>query len=236
MNVAVAVEKLEVTIGSTSILHDLDIAIESGSITGLLGPSGAGKTTLMRVLVGLQHPTTGSVQVLGQAPGSKYLRSRIGYMTQNLSIYPDLTVIENLRYFAVICGATQADVQMMIDRLRLSEIKDHPISATSGGQKTRVSLAAALLGKPELLVLDEPTVGIDPLLRAEIWNFLADIAHSGTTLIISSHVMDEASHCDNLVLLRDGTTLATGSPTELKRKTGQHDIESAFLHLVRAKQ
>lgn len=227
------VRELSVTIGKDAILSDISFKSESGSITGLLGPSGAGKTTLMRALVGLQNPSKGVISILGNNAGSPKLRSKIGYMTQNLSIYSDLTVMENLNYFSAVTGASKKSVAKVINRLSLDGLENHLVSTTSGGQKTRVSLAAALLGEPELLVLDEPTVGIDPLLRAEIWKFLNEIAANGTTLIVSSHVMDEAAHCNNLILLRDGKVLANDTPSELKRRTGCDNIESAFLHLVK---
>lgn len=234
MSDIVSLTDVSVTIGKTSILKNLSLRFPSGSVVGLLGPSGAGKTTLMRTIVGLQHSTTGTVVVMGQRAGSRELRSNIGYMTQNLSIYPDLTVLENLRYFASICGANKEQIVKIIKRLRLDGLENHLISAVSGGQKTRVSLGAALLGEPPLLVLDEPTVGIDPLIRSEIWDFLNEIAASGTTLIISSHVMDEAIHCSHLVLLRDGMLLANDTPEALMNRTHQKTMEATFLELVRS--
>lgn len=231
---AVQINHLSVTIGAQKILHDISAQLPVGSITGLLGPSGAGKTTLMRCIVGLQRHFHGTIEVLGHKAGARALRSQIGYMTQNLSIYQDLTVAENLEYFARLHGVNTSAVEHILRDLDLTAQQDVLVGNVSGGQKSRVSLGAALLGQPRLLVLDEPTVGIDPVLRAQIWEQLKQLSANGTTLVVSSHVMEEAEHCDNIILLRDGGVLAHDSPSSLMKKTNTKNIESAFLQLVRS--
>lgn len=206
--------------------------IPAGKIVGLLGPSGAGKTTLMRAIVGRQRLTSGEVSVLGQPAGSARIRRRIGYMTQGLSVYTDLTVQENLRYFAAMLGLGRQEAGRVIAEVDLAAQSRQLVRTLSGGQKSRVSLAAALLGRPDLLVLDEPTVGVDPVLRQQLWHLFRELAGQGKTLIVSSHVMDEASRCDDLILIRQGSVLAHGAPQTLCRQTGARDVEGAFLKLV----
>ena len=201
-------------------------------MTGLLGPSGSGKSTLMRAIVGVQVMRSGSLRVLGLQAGSPALRPRIGYMTQAPSVYGDLTVVENLRYFARVLRAPAQRVDELIAAVRLEAEHDQVVDRLSGGQRARVSLAAALVGEPELLVLDEPTVGLDPVLRRDLWAMFGELAVKGTTLLVSSHVMDEARHCDELLLLHEGRLLATGSPDELRRRTGADDLDDGFLRLV----
>jgi ABC-2 type transport system ATP-binding protein len=232
MPTAIATKHLAVTLEDQRILQGVSLKIGEGQVTGLLGPSGAGKTTLLRTLVGLQLPTSGEVEVLGYIAGSKELRSKIGYVTQAPSVYPDLTVTENLNYFATMVGTNRAQVARVLDDVRLGKQASQLVKSLSGGQRARVSLAVALLGQPELLILDEPTVGLDPVLRQELWDQFHDLAKSGVTLVVSSHVMDEAKRCDALVLMRDGKLLATGTPTALMAQTGSLDMESAFLRLV----
>lgn len=203
---------------------------------GLIGPSGAGKTTLIRAIVGRQHITQGTVTVLGKPAGTPALRSRLSYMTQENSVYPDLTVRQNLRYFATMFGlkrnAIDAEIAKIIDIVDMQPQLNQLVSSLSGGQKQRVSLAVALIGHPEIMVLDEPTVGLDPALREEIWSLFRKLAEHGTTLIISSHVMDEAERCDELVLIRDGEVLAQGSPIQLCEETGTKTVEQSFLKLI----
>ena len=201
-------------------------------MTGLLGPSGSGKTTLIRAIVGVQIVESGTVTVLGEPAGSPSLRPRIGYVTQAPSVYGDLTVRENLRYFADVLGAPRAKVDEALATVDLEEAAGQVTSSLSGGQRARVSLATALLGDPDLLVLDEPTVGLDPVLRHDLWQTFAGLAASGKTLLVSSHVMDEAARCDDLLLLRDGRLLAALTPEELRTRTGEHDLETAFLRLA----
>jgi len=186
----------------------------------------------MRAIVGVQIVAGGRITVLGEPAGSAQLRRRVGYMTQSLSVYPDLSVRENLRYFARLYGVGPAQVEAAIRTVALDEYGDRVLQRLSGGQRARVSLAAALLGEPELLVLDEPTVGLDPLLRRDLWALFHRLAEAGTTLVVSSHVMDEAERCDRLLLLRDGRLVATGSPDELRRRTGSRGLDDVFLRLV----
>jgi ABC-2 type transport system ATP-binding protein len=234
MKTSVEIQKLSVTLGGDKVLQNVSVDLPEGKITGLLGPSGAGKTTLMRVVVGLQRPKFGSAKIFGLRAGSAQLRPQIGYVTQTPSVYLDLSVIENLRYFAAMVGVNNERVDEVIELVRLSEQTKQLVGSLSGGQRARVSLAAALLGSPKLLVLDEPTVGLDPVLRQELWEQFHELAWHGTTLLVSSHVMDEAKRCDNLVLMREGGVLATGAPADLMDRTNTHDIESAFLSLVGA--
>ena len=233
---AVVVEGLRVRRGNRTVLHDIGFAVPPGSITGLLGPSGCGKTTLMRSVVGVQIVESGVVTVLGHPAGSARLRDKIGYATQNPSVYADLTVAEALRYFAAVLRAPAVDVARVIDEVNLTSHADHLVGELSGGQLNRASLAVALLGKPELLVLDEPTVGLDPVLRDELWTLFRRLADRGVTLLVSSHVMDEAARCERLLLMRDGRFLADDTPAALRASTGTDDLEQAFLHLVREQE
>jgi ABC-2 type transport system ATP-binding protein len=233
---AVVVDGLRVRRGARVVLHDVDFEVPRGSITGLLGPSGCGKTTLMRSVVGVQIVEAGTVTVLGEPAGSARLRDKIGYATQNPSVYADLTVSESLRYFASVLRAPASDVARVIDEVGLSTHADHIVGELSGGQLNRASLAVALLGRPELLVLDEPTVGLDPVLREELWALFRRLADRGVTLLVSSHVMDEAARCERLLLMREGHVLADDTPDALRSATGTHDLEQAFLKLVREQE
>lgn len=233
---AVVVEGLRVRRGARVVLRDIGFSVPRGSITGLLGPSGCGKTTLMRSVVGVQIVEAGTVTVLGQPAGSAVLRDKIGYATQNPSVYADLTVAESLRYFASILRAPAGDVSRVIDEVGLGTHADHIVGELSGGQLSRASLAVALLGRPELLVLDEPTVGLDPVLREELWALFRRLADRGVTLLVSSHVMDEAVRCERLLLMRDGLILADDTPAALRTMTGADDLEQAFLRLVRQQE
>ncbi len=217
------------------ILDGVSCELARGSITGLLGPSGAGKTTLMRVLVGLQRPASGRAAIFDIPAGEARLRDQIGYVTQSPSIYLDLTVLENLTYFAKIIGDGSGQADQLIRELDLVPQRDQLVERLSGGQRARVSLAIALLGHPKLLVLDEPTVGLDPLLRRDLWERFRRLAAQGATLLVSSHVMDEAAHCDRILLLRDGKLLADTTLAELLDETGERSPEAAFIALVEAK-
>jgi ABC-2 type transport system ATP-binding protein len=218
------------------VIPGLTWAVPSGQIVGLLGPSGCGKTTLMRAVVGVQIVEAGTVTVLGRPAGHRALRSRVGYVTQNPSVYGDLTVTENLRYFATVVGVRRHDLEAELVRvLDLVDLASHAtarVDQLSGGQRSRVSLAAALVGTPELLVLDEPTVGLVPVLRRDLWAIFRRLADGGTTILVSSHVMDEAGRCDRLLLMREGGILADGTLPGLLETTGTADIEAAFLALV----
>jgi ABC-2 type transport system ATP-binding protein len=229
---AIAIAGLKVRRGGRLILDDVSLGIRSGTVTGLLGPSGSGKTTLIRSIVGVQIVESGTVTVLGEPAGSKPLRSRVGYVTQSPAVYTDLTVRENLRYFARVLGVDASRVDEALATVDLVERAGQLTATLSGGQRARVSLATALLNDPDLLVLDEPTVGLDPVLRHELWESFRGLAARGKTLLVSSHVMDEASRCDDLLLLRDCKLVAALTPDELRARTGEDDLESAFLHLV----
>jgi ABC-2 type transport system ATP-binding protein len=229
---AISVRDLVVERGGTRVLPGISLEVARGVVTGLLGPSGSGKSTLLRAIVGVQIVKSGAVEVLGEPAGSPALRPRVGYMTQAPSVYGDLSVRENLSYFARVLGAPRETIDALLARVELAELSDRLVRRLSGGQRARVSLAAALLADPDVLVLDEPTVGLDPVLRRDLWDFFHTLAASGTTLLVSSHVMDEAARCDRLVLLREGSILADLTPDELLRRTAASDLDSAFLRLV----
>jgi ABC-2 type transport system ATP-binding protein len=223
---------LQVLKNKKPILGALDFSIQKGTLTGLVGPSGSGKTTLMRAIVGVQRLTKGELRVLGLQAGDARLRAQIGYVTQTPSVYGDLTVEQNLRYFATIARAGRLVVDQVIETVHLASQRSQIVDTLSGGQRARVSLAVALLGDPELLVLDEPTVGLDPVLREELWALFKDLADDGKTLLISSHVMDEAERCDQLILLRDGKLLWNDSKSALLKETSTTDVGSAFIAAV----
>ncbi|MCC5576625.1 ABC transporter ATP-binding protein [Microtetraspora sp. AC03309] len=232
---AIAVRDLRVSRGGAEVLHGLTFEVPRGQVTGLLGPSGCGKTTLIRAIVGVQIVASGEVTVLGEPAGSPVLRRKIGYSTQSAAIYRDLTVLENLRYFAAVLGAAKGDADRVIEEVGLTGARKQLGGALSGGQLSRASLAVALLGSPELLVLDEPTVGLDPVLRQDLWRLFQSLAERGVTLIVSSHVMDEAARCHRLIMLRDGEILADDSPEGLREHAGTTDLEEAFLRLIEEK-
>jgi ABC-2 type transport system ATP-binding protein len=237
METAIEVRDLVIERGKRRVLHGLSCSIPAGSVTGLLGPSGSGKTTLMRALVGVQVVKSGSVTMLGQPAGSKALRSRIGYVTQAPSVYADLTVRENARFFASLYkGLTPADADTAVERVGLGDAMKQLVGSLSGGQKARASLACALVSRPTVLVLDEPTVGQDPVLRDDLWQQFRAMAAAGTTVLVSSHVMDEAGRCDRLLLIREGRLIADDTPDAIRAATGTTDLEDAFLHLIRAKE
>jgi ABC-2 type transport system ATP-binding protein len=229
---AVELRAMTVRRGGRDVLRDIDVSFPSGLIAGVIGPSGCGKSTLMRSIVGVQRRVGGSVSVLGEPAGVASRRGQVGYVTQQPSIYDDLTARENLTYFARLLGCRHERVGKMLGIVRLDDVADHRVEDLSGGQRARVSLAIALLNDAPLLVLDEPTVGLDPVLRRELWDRFAELAAGGRTLLVSSHVMDEAERCDWLLLLRDGEVLASGTPDELRARTGTTTIEAAFLALV----
>ncbi len=229
---AVIVQNLTVVRGATPVLDRLSLAVPRGRIIGLLGPSGSGKTTLMRAIVGVQIVKSGTIEVLGLPAGSRPLRTRMGYVTQQASVYDDLSVHQNLAYFRRVLGAPASDVDRVIERTDLGAVAGRLVGSLSGGQRSRVSLAAALLGAPQVLVLDEPTVGLDPVLRVELWALFRSLADDGATLLISSHVMDEAKRCDRLLLLREGALLADDTVQGVLQVTGTDDVEQAFLRLI----
>ena len=233
MNAAVEVDRLLVRRGGRTVLEGLTCAMDAGRITGLLGPSGAGKTTLIRAIVGVQKVAGGTVTVLGSPAGSAGLRARIGYVTQSPSVYVDLSVRENVHYFGAVTGAPAGAVDAVIDEVGLTSHRDRVITTLSGGQRNRASLACALVGDPDVLILDEPTVGLDPVLREELWESFRRRADAGATVLVSSHVMDEAHRCDRLLLLRDGALIADDTPRAVMADAGTADLDSAFLTLIR---
>jgi ABC-2 type transport system ATP-binding protein len=235
MNSAIAIEGLDVRRGGKAVIKGLSAELATGQVTGLLGPSGCGKTTLIRSIVGVQKVAAGAVRVLGLAAGATALRSRVAYVTQAPSVYADLTVHENLHYFARVLGAPAPEVGRALTAVDLADAGSQLVGTLSGGQRSRVSLAAALLGRPELLVLDEPTVGLDPVLRRDLWALFHRLADDGATLLVSSHVMDEAARCDRLLLMRDGELIAQTTPAELRERTHEDDMEAAFLRLIEAR-
>jgi ABC-2 type transport system ATP-binding protein len=228
---AVSVRNLHVHRGGSHILRGVDLEILPGMIYGLLGPSGAGKTTLIRSVMGLQRHE-GTITVLGQPAGAAAVRGRVGYMAQAGAIYNDLSAADNLHFFGSVFGAPKPRIAEVIELLQLRPYSARLAWRLSGGEQRRVSLGCAIVAAPDLLVLDEPTVGLDPVLRKEFWDRFHDWASAGATLIVSSHVMDEAERCDRLVLVRDGAVLDEGTPQELRERTHSNRMEDAFLALA----
>ncbi len=231
---AIIARSLRVIRGPNLVLPGLDVTVPAGQVVGLLGPSGSGKSTFMRAVVGVQIIDGGELTVLGEPAGSPRLRRRVGYVTQSPSVYADLDVRQNVAYFGAVFGARSAAVDEAIAAVDLVAQARQSVATLSGGQRSRVSLAAALVARPELLVLDEPTVGLDPVLRRDLWGLFHRLAEDGTSLLVSSHVMDEATRCDRLLLLRDGHLLADTTPADLLASTGAPDAEAAFLALIDA--
>ncbi len=229
---AVEIRDLRVNRGGKVVLPGLSLEVPAGSVTGLLGPSGSGKTTLLRAIVGVQRIESGGVLVLGEPAGTPVQRRRVAYVTQAPSVYADLTVRENLRYFARIVDADRSRVDAVADAVGLTPHLATRVGSLSGGERSRASLGVALLGKPKLLVLDEPTIGLDPMLRRELWQLFHGLADDGTTLLVSSHVMDEAERCDHLVFMREGRIIASATPNEIRRQTNEDDLEVAFIALA----
>ena len=230
---AIVISDLTVARGGRLVLSGLTLAIRSGAVTGLLGPSGCGKSTLLRAIVGVQIVESGTVTVIGQPAGSAPLRRQVGYVTQAPSVYTDLSIQENLRFFASIVGADATRIGEVVETVGLGGFEGRVVGALSGGERSRVSLATALLGRPAVLVLDEPTVGLDPVLRAELWATFHQLANDGTTLLISSHVMDEAAECDEILLMREGAILRQTTPDGLRRESGENDLSRAFLAIIK---
>jgi ABC-2 type transport system ATP-binding protein len=235
METAVEVQDLVVERGKRRVLHGISCAVPTGSVTGLLGPSGSGKTTLIRAVVGVQIVKSGTVTVLGEPAGSAALRRTVGYVTQAPSVYADLSVRENARYFAALYGLGAADADRSIADVGLAGAAGQLVGNLSGGQRSRASLACAMLGTPRLLVLDEPTVGQDPVLREDLWGQFHALAARGTTLLVSSHVMDEAGRCDRLLLIREGLLIGDDTPAGIRAAAGTQDLDEAFLRLIRGR-
>jgi ABC-2 type transport system ATP-binding protein len=236
METAIEVRDLVVERGKRRVLDGFSCAVPRGSVTGLLGPSGSGKTTLMRAIVGVQKVRSGTVTVLGEPAGSPRLRRTVGYYTQAPSVYADLTVRENARYFASLYGLSRADADRAVADVGLADAATQLVGTLSGGQFSRASLACAILGRPQLLVLDEPTVGQDPVLRDDLWTKFHQMAANGTTLLVSSHVMDEASRCDRLLLIREGELIADDTPDAVRASAETDDLDTAFLRLIRERE
>lgn len=235
-NLVVQASGLGVRRGKRAVLAGIDLEIPRGQVTGLLGPSGSGKSTLLRAIVGVQLKVDGELSVLGHPAGSAQLRRRVSYATQAASVYDDLTVMQNLRYFARVLGAPRGDAERVLELVGLEDHAKSGVETLSGGQRNRVSLAAALLGAPELIVLDEPTVGLDPVLRHELWELFRRLAEGGNSLLVSSHVMDEALRCDRLLLMREGRIIADTTPDDLLASTGTTDPEAAFMAVIAAQK
>jgi ABC-2 type transport system ATP-binding protein len=219
--------------GRVQVFDGFDLDLAAGRLTGLLGPSGCGKSTLIRAIVGVQKIQGGVVNVLGRPAGDAALRHRVAYSAQADGVYLDLTVSDNIAYFARLARQGRAEVRRVIEAVGLAGQAKQVAGRLSGGQLRRVSLAIALLGGPDLLVLDEPTVGLDPVLRADLWELFGRLAQGGASLLVSSHVMDEAARCDDLVLMRNGRVVAQTTLAGLLLQTGQPDAERAFLELIR---
>ncbi len=233
---AITIENLQIQRGTKLVIPGLAVEVAAQRITGLLGPSGSGKSTLLRAIVGVQEVLGGAVTVLGQEAGSPGLRRQVGYMTQAPSVYEDLTAGENLRFFASVLGVGPAEIDAALEVVGMRAEHERLVGEMSGGQRTRVSLATTLLARPRLLILDEPTVGLDPVLRDDLWRTFRELVDGGATLLISSHVMDEAERCDSLLLMRDGELLATGTPAELRERVGARDVGEAFVRLIRERE
>ncbi len=221
------------SIGKHQIVRDITLNVNRSEIFGLLGPSGSGKTTLVKLISGIDIATSGEIILLGQQMPRLSMMQRVGYMAQSDALYAELTALENLEFFAALFGLRGADRKNRISEvMQLVNLHDHlkkPVHQYSGGMKRRLSLAVSLLHEPEVLLLDEPTVGIDPVLRQSIWNELEKISKKGTTIVVTTHVMDEAEKCHRLGMLREGSLIAMGTPRELKEKTNASTLEEAFL-------
>ena len=232
MTVCIKFQDVSVRRAKTEALSSVNFEVSNGQIVGLLGPSGAGKSTIMRSIVGVQNGVTGSVEVLGEKSGSVDLATRVAYSTQQSSVFDDLSVTQNLLYTAAILGLDKKRVPQVISTVKLEGYEKAKVRDLSGGQKSRVSLAMALIGDPELLVLDEPTVGLDPVLRAELWGLFRKLANQGKTLLVSSHVMDEAERCDQIIFVRDGKVIAFDTLANILKNTKTKSAEEAFLVLA----
>ena len=229
---ALDVAQLRVMREHHEVLQSLTFEVARGELVGLLGPSGSGKSTLMRTLLGVQGISSGTARALGERVGAPSLRRRIGYMAQGSAIYPDLTVLENLTYFSGILGLDATAARRAMDVVDLNLHARRLVTSLSGGERSRVSLAVALLGEPPLLVLDEPTVGLDPVLRQELWSTFSRVVEGGTAVLVSSHVMDEAARCGRLLLIREGRLLFDDTPAALLARTGANGYDEAFVRLI----
>jgi ABC-2 type transport system ATP-binding protein len=236
----IEIHHLTKTFGNFTAVSTLDLAIYSGEIYGLLGPNGSGKTTVIKMLGGLLRPTAGTIKIFGKTLPCKTIMGNIGYMPQDTAIYLDNTVHENLMFFGSVYGMTQEHLERkeeeMLHFVNLQDWRNNLVSTLSGGMKHRLSLACALIHEPTLVFLDEPTVGVDPELRATFWGYFESLAKKGTTVIITTHYMDEADHCTRVGLLRQGRLIAEGRPDDLKRIAQAKSLEEAFLALAGRRQ
>lgn len=232
----VCIRTREVTkaFSGNEVLHGISLEVRHREIFGLLGPSGSGKTTFVKMIAGIDEATRGEVEVLGTQMPKLSMMNRIGYMAQSDAMYNELTAKENLEFFGALFGLRGGKMKRRIDEVmalvNLTEHLKRPVGAYSGGMKRRLSLAIALIHEPEVLILDEPTVGIDPVLRQSIWNEFENLSQKGTTILVTTHVMDEADKCHRLGMVRDGKLIAVGTPEALKQETGSATIEEAFLY------
>ncbi|MBB5323913.1 ABC-2 type transport system ATP-binding protein [Anoxybacillus tepidamans] len=233
MSFTIVAEQVSKSFGKKEVLSNIDLAVKKGEIYGLIGPSGSGKTTLVRILVGMDSDFAGKVNVLDVAMPSMDVLSKIGYMAQSDALYPELTGEENLQFFASLYKLKKEERQQRIayaaELVQLTPHLSKKVMAYSGGMKRRLSLAIALIHNPQILVLDEPTVGIDPELRLSIWNELSELKKQGKTLVVTTHVMDEAEKCDRLAMVREGKIITSGSPLELKQQYEAKDLEGVFV-------
>ncbi|OYT46553.1 ABC transporter ATP-binding protein [Thermoplasmatales archaeon ex4484_6] len=233
---AVEIRDLVKSYGKIRAVDGLDLSIPKGTVFGLLGPNGSGKTTTIKVLCRLLNPDSGSASVLGHDISDRGYLQKIGYMPQETALYDELTVHENLKLFAGIHGLRGREFEKreteVLSDVRMIDRRDSLLSELSGGQRHRVSLAAALIHEPELLFLDEPTVGVDPPLRARFWEGFSNLKKKGITIVMSTHYMDEAVNCDLIGMMRDGKLIAQGTPSSILERTGERDLEDAFLHIV----
>jgi ABC-2 type transport system ATP-binding protein len=236
----ICVEHVSRVFGKKKVLDGITLAVGKGEIFGMLGPSGAGKTTLVKLIAGIDQATEGTIHVFDVKMPHLQAMKRIGFMAQSDALYEELTALENLQFFSAIYGLRgkrqKERIEEVAELVHLTEHLKKTVHHYSGGMKRRLSLAASLLHEPEVLILDEPTVGIDPVLRQSIWAELERIRQQGTTIVVTTHVMDEAEKCQRLAMIRDGRLIAVGSPNELKEKTHSETIEQAFLYFGGAHQ